>query len=341
MNTLGAAIIGCGAISPLHAGAIASMENVQLLAVADSDPVQAVQTAQTYGCEGLTDYRELLERRDISMVHLCTPHHLHARMAVDLLKAGKHVLTEKPLAHDVPSARMILDAAEHSAGQLGVVFQNRYNDPSMRIKEIISAGSLGKLLCMKGIVTWTRSEEYYRNSSWRGRWATEGGGVLMNQTIHTLDLLQWFGGEISAVQGSVTTDVLDQVIEVEDSAHACFTFKNGVRGLFYGTNAYAVNSPVELELVFQEGTLLQRRDCLYLWKDGQETLLSEPPAVSTGGKSYWGTGHSRLIHDFYAHIRDGRKFWIDGVEAIKALELIAGIYRSSESRREVASGQHL
>lgn len=341
MNTIGAAIIGCGAIAPLHARAIASIDNVRLLAVADIDPVQAAQSAQDYGCEGLTDYRQLLERADIGIVHLCTPHHLHAGMAVELLKAGKHVLTEKPMALDVPSARLMQAAADQAEGQLGVVFQNRYNDPSVRIKTMIDSGELGDLICMKGVVTWTRSEDYYKNSSWRGRWATEGGGVLINQTIHTLDLLQWFGGEISSVKGSVTTDVLNDVIEVEDSAHACISFKNKVRGLFYGTNAYGVNSPVELELVFEQGTLLQRRDCLYLLQDGQETLISEPETGSTGGKSYWGTGHSRLIHDFYAHIRDGRKFWIDAEEGIKALELIDGIYKSSASRTGLTAGQYV
>ncbi|WP_342422730.1 Gfo/Idh/MocA family oxidoreductase [Paenibacillus sp. FSL E2-0178] len=341
MNPIGAAIIGCGAIAPLHARAIASIDYARLLAVVDSDPVQAAQSAQDYGCEGLTDYKQLLERADIGIVHLCTPHHLHAGMAVELLKAGKHVLTEKPMALDVPSARLIQAAADQAEGQLGVVFQNRYNDPSVRIKTMIDSGELGALICMKGVVTWTRSSDYYKNSSWRGRWATEGGGVLINQTIHTLDLLQWFGGEISSVKGSVTIDVLNDVIEVEDSAHACISFKNKVRGLFYGTNAYGVNSPVELELVFEQGTLLQRRDCLYLLKDGQETLLSEPATGSTGGKSYWGTGHSRLIHDFYAHIRDGRKFWIDAAEGIKALELIDGIYKSSAGRTGLTAGQYV
>ncbi|WP_342549621.1 Gfo/Idh/MocA family oxidoreductase [Paenibacillus sp. FSL P2-0089] len=335
MNTNGAAIIGCGAIAPLHARAIASIQNARLVAVVDSDPVQAAQSAQDYECEGLTDYRELLERADIGIVHLCTPHHLHAGMAVELLKAGKHVLTEKPMALDVPSARLMQEAAEHAAGQLGVVFQNRYNEPSVRIRQVIDSGSLGNLLCMKGLVTWTRTEEYYTNSPWRGRWSTEGGGVLINQAIHTLDLLQWFGGDIAAVKGSVSTDVLNDVIEVEDSAHACIDFKNKARGLFYGTNAYQANSPVELELVFEQGTLQQRRDSLYLWKEGEETLLCEPQSISSGGKSYWGTGHSRLIHDFYTHIREGRRFWIDGAEGIKALTLIAEIYKSSGSRNLV------
>lgn len=329
MTTLGAAIIGCGAIAPLHAKAITSMEGVRLLAVADHEPEQAETFGKQYGCGFVQNYRELLDRTDIDVVHLCTPHYLHAEMAIDFLNAGKHVLTEKPLAIDVPSGQRMLKAAGHSKGQLGVVFQNRYNEPSMQIKQTIDAGRLGPLLCMKGIVTWHRSEQYYTDSGWRGKWATEGGGVLINQTIHTLDLLQWFGGEIASVSGNVSTDVLDGVIEVEDSAHACITFTNKVRGLFYGTNAYSVNSPVELELVFEQGTLLLRRECLYLWRDGQEQLLCEPGTATAGGKSYWGTGHQRLIHDFYTHIREGREFWLNGREGIKALEIIAAIYNSS------------
>ncbi|WP_019911135.1 Gfo/Idh/MocA family protein [Paenibacillus sp. HW567] len=331
MSTLGAAIIGCGSIAPLHAKAVASMEGAKLVAVADSHPAHAEQFAREYGGEAVYDYTELLGRADIDIVHICTPHHQHAQMAIDFLRAGKQVLTEKPMAVDVPSAKRIAEAAAVSKGQLGVVFQNRYNDTSVRIKQTIDSGILGGLRCMKGVVTWQRSEAYYRDSPWRGKWATEGGGVLINQTIHTLDLLQWFGGEIASVKGSVTTDVLDGVIEVEDTAHACIQFENKVRGLFYGTNAYLVNSPVELELVFEQGTLLQRRDCLYLWQDGHETLLCKPSSGKVEGKSYWGTGHQRLIHDFYTHIREDRHFWIDGTEGIKALEVIAGIYRSSAS----------
>ncbi|MGF7046582.1 putative dehydrogenase [Paenibacillus sp. DS2015] len=331
MNELGAAIIGCGSIFPLHANAIAGLEGIKLLAVADSDMTKADQAGVEYGCLATHDYRDILDREDIKVVHLCTPHYLHAEMAIDLLNAGKHVLTEKPLAVDLPSARRMLEAAEHSKGQLGVVFQNRYNDPSFRMKEMIESGTLGNLICMKGIVTWHRNDAYYRDSTWRGAWDTEGGGVLINQTIHTLDLLQWFGGEIASVRGSVTTDVLNGVIEVEDTAHACIDFSNNVRAVFYATNGYLVNSPVEMELIFEQGTLLLRRDCLYLWKDGKETLLCEPfsDITTTVGKSYWGTGHRRLIQDFYGHVREGKAFWLNGHEGIKALKLVSDIYNSS------------
>ncbi|MFP4977433.1 Gfo/Idh/MocA family protein [Paenibacillus sp. CN-4] len=333
MNKTGAAIIGCGAIYPLHAAALGEMEQAGLLAVVDSDPARAEEAARTYGCEALTDYRALLERPEIEVVHLCTPHYLHAEMAEELLAAGKHVLMEKPLAVTLEAAERLNAAAGRSRAQLGVCFQNRYNNSSRVIKEVAESGRLGRLLCLKGVVTWTRSSDYYEKSPWRGRWATEGGGLLINQTIHTLDLLQWFaGGEPVRVRGSVTTDALEPYIEVEDSAHACFDFADGTRALFYGTNAYLANSPVELELVFEQGTLLQRRDCVYLWRDGEETELSRPAVTSTGAKSYWGVSHGTLIRDFYEHVREGRPFWLNAAEGIKSMRMIHGIYESSRAR---------
>ncbi|MNM82611.1 Glucose--fructose oxidoreductase precursor [compost metagenome] len=334
---IGAAIVGCGAIFPLHAGAVQQLDGVKLKVVVDSDASKAEQAAAEYACEAASDYQTLLERDDIQVVHLCTPHHLHAEMATRLLRAGKHVLTEKPLAHHLKAAEDLLAEARRNEAQLGVVFQNRYNASSQKIREFLDSKTLGQLLCLKGIVTWHRDEAYYTDSPWRGSWATEGGGVLINQAIHTLDLLQWFGGEVVSVQGSVTADALGDVIEVEDTAHASFRFADGVRGLFYATNAYLANSPVELELVFEGGTLHQRDDCLYLIQDGLESLISEPPvslddAGRIIGKSYWGSSHRLLIADFYDHIRTGTRFAINGEEGLKTLRLIAELYRSSRTR---------
>ncbi|MDR0271134.1 Gfo/Idh/MocA family oxidoreductase [Paenibacillus sp.] len=333
MQKIGAAIIGCGAIFPLHAEAVKKLDDAELRLVIDINPDKARDAALFYGCEAAADYKLLLQREDIQVVHICTPHYLHAEMAIELLAAGKHVLTEKPMAENSASAKAMLNAARNSKGQLGVTFQNRYNAASQMIYEYIRSGNLGELICMKGIVTWHRDRSYYSSAAWRGKWTTEGGGVLINQTIHTLDLLQWFGGEVTSVHGSVTADTLRDDIEVEDTAHACINFKSGARALFYGTNAYGTDSPVELEVVFEHGVLYQRRDSLYLWKDGKETQLCEPPRTASEGKSYWGASHSKLITDFYQHVREDRPFWINGEEGIKVLQLIAGLYDDTRSRR--------
>lgn len=337
---IGAAIIGAGAIFPLHAQAIKKLDGVDLRIVVDNDSAKADQAAAEYHCEAAYDYRTLLEREDIHVVHLCTPHHLHADMAISLLRSGKHVLTEKPMAQDLNTSEKLLRESLHSKAQLGIVFQNRYNASSRKIRELIDAGTLGRLLGLKGIVTWHRDEAYYTSSPWRGRWATEGGGVLINQSIHTLDLLQWFGGEVASIQGSVSADALAETIEVEDTAHASLRFTNGARGLFYATNAYATNSPVELELVFEQGVLQQRNDCLYLIRADSETLLCEPPSSIDEqglitGKSYWGSSHQQLIADFYDHIRSGAIFPIDGEEGIKTIRLIADLYSSSRMRNKI------
>lgn len=334
---IGAAIIGCGAIFPMHAEAVQQLKGVKLKVAVDSDSAKAEKAAAQYSCEAAHDYLTLLDRDDIQVVHLCTPHHLHAEMAMQLLRTGKHVLTEKPLAHNLQAAENLVAEARGRKAQLGVVFQNRYHASSQKIREFLDANTLGRLLCLKGIVTWHRDESYYTDSPWRGRWSTEGGGVLINQAIHTLDLLQWFGGEVLSAQGSVTADALGDVIEVEDTAHARLQFANGVRGLFYATNAYLTNSPVELELVFEGGMLRQRDDCLYLTRDGRERLVCEPPtnrndAGQIIGKSYWGSSHRLLIADFYDCVRTGTRFAIDGEEGLKTLRLITELYQSSRMR---------
>ncbi|RCX18610.1 putative dehydrogenase [Fontibacillus phaseoli] len=336
-DQIGSAIVGAGAISPLHADSIAKLNGVHLKMMVDNDPGKAAEAAEKYHCEAAGDMQTLLDREDIQVVHLCTPHHLHAGMAIGLLRSGKHVLTEKPMAHHLHAAEALLREASRSPAQLGIAFQNRYNASSRKIREIIDAGTLGRLLGLKGIVTWDRGPAYYTSSPWRGRWATEGGGVLINQAIHTLDLLQWFGGEVASIHGSASTDALGDTIEVEDTAHAHIRFTNGARALFYATNAYVSNSPVELELVFEQGVLQQRNDCLHLIQHGCETLLCEPPITLdeqglVTGKSYWGTSHQLLIEDFYDHVRSGTRFPIHAGEGIKTLRLIADLYASSQAQ---------
>ncbi|NOU91867.1 gfo/Idh/MocA family oxidoreductase [Paenibacillus sp. LMG 31456] len=335
MKTLGTAIIGLGSISGIHLKAVVGLDSSELKAVVDVNESLAKQVAAEYGCDYYTDYKEMLKREDIQVVHLCTAHHLHAPMAVDVLNAGKHVLTEKPMAETKAAGQSMLQAAVQNPDvQLGVIFQNRYNAASQRIKKAVDSGEFGKLICMKGIVTWYRNSSYYE-TEWKGKWATEGGGVLINQSIHTLDLLHWFGGDIASVKGSFSNDSLEDVIEVEDTVHAYVEFENGARAIFYATNAYLKNSPVELEVVFEKGSLVQRGETLYLEQDGQLTVLTEPPVNNTGEKSYWGVSHELQIRDFYEHLLQDQHFWIDGPEGYKTFSLVMDIYESSRTGKKI------
>lgn len=335
MKPLGIAIIGCGSISSVHLKAVSETSDVRLLAVVDINEALARKTAEAYGCDYYTDYREMLRRSDIDVVHICTGHYLHSPMAIDALAAGKHVLTEKPMAETKAAAQAMLEAAKaHPNLQLGVIFQNRYNPASVLMKQYVASGELGKLLCLKGLVTWFRGPGYYA-TEWKGKWATEGGGVLINQAIHTLDLIQWLGGDVASIKGSISTDALEGVIEVEDSAHAHLRFENGVTAVFYATNAYGANSPVEVEMLFEQGRLWMRGDTLYLEKDGRQTVISEPAVNDLGVKSYWGVSHGVQIRDFYEHVRAQRPYELDGPEGYKAFRLVMDIYESSRTGQRI------
>jgi len=335
MKSLGTAIIGCGSISGVHLKAVAALKLAELKAVVDIDASLAQKTAAAYNCDAYTDYKEMLKRDDIHVVHICTGHHLHAPMTVDALKAGKHVLTEKPMAENKAAAQTMLRAAEESKDvQLGVIFQNRYNPSSVRMKQAVDLGEFGKLLCMKGLVTWSRTPAYYE-TEWKGKWATEGGGVLINQAIHTLDLLQWLGGEVASIKGTISNDSLEGVIEVEDTAHAHIEFANGVKAIFYATNAYGKSTPVEVELIFERATLSLRGDTLYLQQGDSQTVIAEPVKNDLGEKAYWGVSHQFQIRDFYEHVLEGNHFWIDGPEGYKAFRLVMDIYESSRSGKRI------
>ncbi|MFW5979531.1 MAG: Gfo/Idh/MocA family protein [Halanaerobium sp.] len=332
MEILKAAVIGCGNIYPVHADVLSSRENVELKYMVDIKKDKAQKAAEKYGCEYLTDYTELLNR-NVDVVHICTPHFLHAPMAIKLLKENINVLVEKPLALNYEQGKELMNAAENSKAQLGVSFQNRFNENNQRAKKILKDGSLGKIKGIKGLVTWHRDKDYYLNDEWKGFYDTEGGGVLINQAIHTLDLIQWFGGTVKAVKGNIDTRVLDDVIEVEDTADATLYFKDDFNAIFYATNAFSSNSPVEIEIDCEKGNMRLFNDQLLVKKEDQLDSFKEKS--DSGYKTYWGYGHQMLIDSFYNALQTKtKKNIITAAEAIKTLELIKGINTSAKTRKK-------
>lgn len=329
MENIGVGIIGCGAIFGVHADAIANNPSVKLIAVADIMEEKAKTAAERYQCTYYTDYKEILGDSRINAIHICTPHYLHAPMAIEALNVGKHVMVEKPVALNVKQAWEMVEAARKNKKLLGVAFQNRFNNTSVKMKEILCEGRLGQIKGMKGLVTWHRDEPYYTQSGWRGKFATEGGGVLINQAIHTLDLMQWLAGEVEAIKGHVDTRVLDNVIEVEDTADATIYFKNGAVGLFYATNGYTTNSSVELEVHCEKGVLNIKDGNLTLTA-GKKTEHITDDHHNGKYKAYWGDSHKKLIDRFYHCIfNKDEKGYVAGEEGITALQMIECIYRSS------------
>jgi UDP-N-acetyl-2-amino-2-deoxyglucuronate dehydrogenase len=329
MKRLKAAIIGCGNIYTNHANSLINSNFGELAAVVDSDEQRARSAADEYRCSWYTDYREMLKDETIEVVHICTPHYLHSSMAIDSMRAGKHVLVEKPMDISVERAREMIEAKNQYGKYLGVSFQNRYNDTSVEAKKIIERGDLGSIKGIKAIITWERGKDYYLSADWRGKWQTEGGGTLINQSIHDLDLMQWFGGEIASIKGNADIRVLEDVIEVEDTADATIRFKNGAVGIFYATNCYSTNSSVLLEIHLEKGLLRIEDGELYRIENGVKTLICYDTSPDLAGKSYWGAGHKKLIKSFYEGIINGEKDgYVTAEEGIRSLEMIKAIYKT-------------
>ncbi|MBE6704008.1 MAG: Gfo/Idh/MocA family oxidoreductase [Ruminococcaceae bacterium] len=323
-------IIGCGAISHTHINSINGNNLGKIIAVCDIVEERAKAVSAEAGCDKYyTDYKTMLtECSEADVVHICTPHYLHAEMAIFALEHGFDVYLEKPCAMTPTEAKTIVEASERTGKKVCVSFQNRLVKTTAAAKRIISEGRLGKLLGMKGIVTWERSGKYYTESGWRGTWATEGGGVLMNQSIHTLDLLYCFGGKVKSVEGSVALRKNKGTIEVEDTAEATILFENGISAIFYATNCNVVTTPAELELILEKGRLLISNDILYEITDGHLREAAENTGAAVG-KSVWGSGHTLMIGNFYKVLRGEQAEYCDITDAYQVLEIIEKIYETS------------
>lgn len=330
---LGIGIVGCGAISTTHIKAIMNSPHGHLVAVCDIDAERVNAVAEKYDVLAYTAYEEMLANSAIDVIHICTPHFLHETMIEAGVEAGKHILCEKPVVMNMSQGSHL--RAQVFDKKVAVCFQNRFNPTSIMMKHYIDEEILGKLEGIKGFVTWHRNEEYYTSSPWRGDFSTEGGGVLINQAIHTLDLMQWLGGDVQWISGSFSTRKLNDVIEVEDTADATIVYTNGATGLFYATNCNVKDSSIDMELMFEKGSLRLLNNSLYELVDGKGLTEVASEISGTVGKSYWGVGHNRLIHDFYDAIVDDNKDYIDYIEGIKAIELIDAIYKSDGVNRIV------
>ena len=334
MKTLQAAVIGCGSIHTCHVAAIEHDSDSQLRAIAETDIAKGQALAQGYGCDFYADYHQMLRDPLIDVVHICLPHHLHLEAILAALAAGKHVFTEKPLALNIGEVQVLRQAAEKAQGQVGVCYQNRLNPSSQKIKALLDSGQLGNMLSIKAVLTWSRSGTYYSESPWRGRFETEGGSLLINQAIHTLDLMQWFGGGVCALKGAVERTFLSDLTENEDTAMASLKMGNGARGFFYATNCHSTDSPLLLEIHCEKGLLQLHHNALWLIEGENKTLLVSDQSPAGKFKSYWGDSHRQAISNFYHSVRHPEEQnYISVSQAEVSLNIVGAIYRSSQSGR--------
>ena len=363
-------IIGCGNIFFMHAYPLHILENTEIVAVCDIKP-NALKTATTlFGCEGYSDYHELLKRDDIDVVHVLTPHYLHAPMVIEAANSGKNVLTEKPMAIDVKSARDEIEAGKRNKVTVGVISQNRYNSASVAIKQAIQSGSLGKVLGQRILLSWYKPESYYMNSDWHGTWDKEGGSLMIDQAIHVMDLARWFiDDEITTIEASIHNRNHPK-IETEDTAEGLITYRNGVQSVFYATNNYSFNAPVMVETHCEKGTALMEFDkAVITYFNGKETTVYNDPndtmneedyqkffnqsstqmAIKTltewgvvgipvtwkTPRAYWGATHNKQIKNYYESLEAGVQPDITAAEALKSTEMILAIYDSAKNNREI------
>jgi len=321
-----AAVIGCGDVSVVHLEAIEALPGSRLVAVCDTDPVAAARASARYGVPAFATHTELLAAVRPDVVHVTTPHDQHVQPAIDCLAAGVNVIIEKPVAHTLADAERLVAAAEQpGAPKVGVCFQNRYNATSQAAAALLTSGQLGRVIGGSATVFWHRPQAYYQSRPWRGEFDRSGGGVLINQAIHMLDLLQWLLGEVTEVRGYAGRLAPGSVIGVEDTAQIVLDHVGGARSVFFATNANAADSPVTLEIVTDAAELFIRRNLTVRYSDGRIEVVEERRAASSG-RTYWGVSHLQLIADFYDRLADPEPFWISPREALKSLEILTRVY---------------
>ncbi|WP_034498478.1 Gfo/Idh/MocA family protein [Buttiauxella agrestis] len=333
MKTTQVAVVGCGAIHTLHVEAIQSNPACRLRAIVETDSVKGHLLAERYACRYYADYREMLCDTEIDVVHVCTPHVAHKEVILAALAAGKHVFTEKPVALNPGEVKDIKTALKHATSQLGVCYQNRLNPSSQKIKSLLEANTYGKVLSIKAVLTWNRTQDYYAQSPWRGRFATEGGSLLINQAIHTLDLMQWFAGGVESVKGVVESSFLSNATQAEDTAMANMQLANGARGIFYATNCHTTDSPLFLEIHCEEGLLQLHHNNLWFIAGEEKNLLACDEIPREVQKCYWGSSHQQAINNFYHSIQtpDNHNY-VDIYQAETSLRMVEAIYQSSITR---------
>lgn len=331
-----ASIIGCGSIAQVHAAVIHDHPDISLLSAADTIGERAAAMARKYGGRAFESVDELLADQVPDVVHICTPHYTHVRLAVRALQSGANVLMEKPPFISDDDMRMLREAAGRSDKKLGICFQNRYK-PNVRLaKSLVDSEEYGKIIGARGFVTWKRDEVYYTKSGWRGKWATEGGGVLINQAIHTLDLMHWLVGDPLTVEGSIHNHHLKDVIEVEDTAEMVLDFGCGVHGLFYATTANCGDSPVYLEIICENGRIVLEGENLRVEdREGHIRQFFTNPPMEIGGKACWGNGHILLIADYYDCLATRREFPIGLEEGSRAMHTLLRFYQAASSGKPV------
>jgi predicted dehydrogenase len=344
---LGFAIVGCGMIARFHARALAEVPGARLVALVSRRAENAKKLAGELGlrCDVYTDLAPVLARRDVDAVIVTTPSGAHMEPAVAAANAAKHVVVEKPLEITLERCDRIIDACDKNRVKLGTIFPSRFGDANQALKKAVDGGRFGRLTLGETTCKWWRPQSYYDEGGWKGTKALDGGGALMNQAIHNVDLLTWLMGPVSHVAG-MTATLAHERIEVEDTAVACLRFTNGALGIIEATTSVHPGYPKTIAIHGDRGTVVIEQDDVLRWEltpeQPEDRTIKERFAQKTGASggssnpaAISHVGHARQLADFVQAIQSGTAPSVDGREGRKAVEIILGIYRSASTGRLV------
>jgi predicted dehydrogenase len=339
---IGCAVVGLG-IGQAHADGIAAAEGGRLVAVCDllQEKLDKM-TAKYPGVKTYTDFDELIRDAEVDLISICLPSAMHAEYAVRAMRAGKHVLIEKPI--DItPEAAMQIERVRRETGmKAGVVHQNRYNVDMLPIRQAIECDHLGRVYLGTFAVKWYRKQAYYEG--WHGTWDMDGGGSLMNQAVHTVDLMQWLMGDVESVTSQM--DIYGHDIETEDTTASVIRFKNGAMATFVSTTCAYPGISTEIMLYGTGGTVEADADCLKTWKmtDAEDEDAEEAAMLTRyGGGNLTAIpedaarkfGHDHVVEDMIAAVLDGRDPQIMPADALKAVEIVCAVYESARTGKTV------
>lgn len=339
---VGYAVVGLG-VGKKHAKAAAESKNADLIAVCDllQDRLDLI-TADYPETITYTDFDEMLKNPDIDCVSICVPSGMHADFAVKALHAGKNVLVEKPVDITVENALKIEKARVETGLKAGVVHQNRYNPDMPLMHDAIISGKIGKVLFGDFAVKWFRTQEYYDNGGWRGTWEMDGGGSLMNQAVHTVDLMQWLmNSDVESVTSQIA--IYNHEIETEDFTASLIKFKSGAVATFISTTCAYPGLTTDIRVYGTDGSMEADQDKLLTWKfkDAPENEEAEMLAKYTGNAAAAALdptlclGHNSVVEDMISAIIEDRDPDILPMEAIKSVRIVNAVYESAKTGKTV------
>ena len=329
-------IVGAGLIADFHARAIQSLPNARLAGICGTNATKVKALSEKYRSRSFAGYEELLSSPDIDIVTIATPSGAHMEPAIFAATHGKHVICEKPLEISLDRIDRMIEAHDKAGTQLGGIFNYRFHDSLSYVKEAVDSGRFGKITCASVYVPWWRAESYYKDS-WHGTRKLDGGGALMNQAIHMIDILQYLLGAVESLQSYTAT--LAHEIEVEDTAVAVLRFRNGAHGIVQGMTSSYPGQFRRLEITGTKGTVIQEENSFRIWQFADQTerdneILTRFAQITGGGgvsdpAAIPFEPHARNISAFIDSVESGTPFQIEGREARKAVEIILGIYKSA------------